>query len=549
MDCSTAFAVMGGLVGLDLWRRTGWTGWVASLLWSAVVRLTKCAAWHLRAAPTTFGSARWLQVAEARRLGLLGDTGLIVGKMAGGWFRPARFLRCADVEGSVVVMAPMGAGKGAGVVIPNLLTYRGSVICTDPKGENVAITARQRRTFGPVYCLDVGRPDRSHRFNPMDTLTRDPMLVAEDCKRLAELLMPKAARDEDDHWRLRSVSILTGVLAYVLDRYGDDPLRCNLATVDKLLSAPKAELEDTLADMLMSPQMVARSVAGRLLTSLDSEEGLNLLSNLAKGTELWGEGRVLGTLGQRSDFELERDVVSRTASLFICVPEDMAAVYAPFLRVMVGLGLQAVTRAGKAGIAAERTLFMLDEAASLGHIPELEQGMGHLRAYARAVIVFQDLAQLKETYRKWQSVLANASWQVLMGVNEADMAEMVSKMLGDRTVETRSAGVNTGADTLLAHHQNAGTGEASRRLLQPAEVMRMGRDAALVFVRGLPHPILAERLAYFEERAFAGLWDRWRDGKVPAPVHVLLEHKPLAIEQKALRIEEKPLRLGWSAGK
>ena len=79
------------------------------------------------------------------------------------------------------------------------------------------------------------------------------------------------------------------------------------------------------------------------------------------------------------------------------------------MRVMVGLSLHAVARVGKAGVAADRPLFMLDEAAALGHIPELEDGMGHLRAYARAVIIFQDLGQLQAVYRKWRSLLANAS--------------------------------------------------------------------------------------------------------------------------------------------
>ncbi|WP_271593077.1 type IV secretory system conjugative DNA transfer family protein [Bradyrhizobium sp. CCBAU 65884] len=38
----------------------------------------------------------------------------------------------------------MGAGKGIGVVIPNLFDYCGSVVCTDIKGENSAITRRRR---------------------------------------------------------------------------------------------------------------------------------------------------------------------------------------------------------------------------------------------------------------------------------------------------------------------------------------------------------------------------------------------------------------------
>lgn len=525
--------VVGGLVVADLWRGTGITWRSLRFGYQLAVRIGKALAWRCRSTPVTFGAARWLRAREAAALGLLGVRGLIVGTLG------KRLLRFADVEGSVVVFAPQGAGKGAGIVVPNLLTYPGSVICTDPKGENFAVTARARRQFGPVYCINVGDPERSHRFNPLDVVSRDLLRAVDDCARLAELLMPKDARDENSHWRDRSVSILTALLLYVIEKHGDDEGRCNLAAVHEIVTAPSAKLHDILKAMMTSGQFVVRSEAGLLANSLASEEGLNLLSNLSKGTGIWAEGRVLGRLAQRSDFDLERDVVGRVATLFVSVPEDMKAVYAPFMRVMVGLGLQAVARVGKAGVGAERPLFMLDEAAALGHIPELEDGMGHLRAYARAVLIFQDVGQVQGIYRKWRSLLANAACQVFFGVNDQDTAELVSKMLGDTTVEAPTFGVNTGADTMLAHHENVGIGQAGRRLMLPAEVLRMGRDTAVVFVRDAPHPVLAGRLRYFEDTRFTGLWDRWRDG---APAPLMIEHKPLRIGVEPLKLTDRRRR-------
>lgn len=99
-------------------------------------------------------------------------------------------------------------------------------------------------------------------------------------------------------------------------------------------------------------------------------------------------------------------------------------------------------------------------------------------------------------------------------------------MLGDTTVEAPTFGVNTGADTMLAHHENVGIGQAGRRLLLSAEVLRMGRDAAVVLVRDVPHPVLAGRLRYFEDARLAGLWDQWREG---APAPLMIENKPLRI--------------------
>src|SRR5690606_24240969 len=51
-------------------------------------------------------------------------------------------------EGHLMTIAPTGAGKGTGCVIPALLRHEGPVIVIDPKGENAAVTARRRREMG-----------------------------------------------------------------------------------------------------------------------------------------------------------------------------------------------------------------------------------------------------------------------------------------------------------------------------------------------------------------------------------------------------------------
>ena len=56
----------------------------------------------------------------------------------------------------LITFAPTGSGKGVGVIIPNLLHYRGPAIVIDPKGENFAVTARYRRDVlrQTIFLLD-----------------------------------------------------------------------------------------------------------------------------------------------------------------------------------------------------------------------------------------------------------------------------------------------------------------------------------------------------------------------------------------------------------
>ena len=51
-------------------------------------------------------------------------------------------------EQHMLTVAGSRSGKGVSAIIPNLLTYRGSVVAIDPKGELATLTAARRATGG-----------------------------------------------------------------------------------------------------------------------------------------------------------------------------------------------------------------------------------------------------------------------------------------------------------------------------------------------------------------------------------------------------------------
>src|SRR5258708_645642 len=105
------------------------------------------------------GSARW---GDPRRL--VGRYGLILGQARGGLLR-------LDQKGHLLTLAPTGGGKGIAAVLPNLLDYAGSVLCTDIKGECYAVSGRFRReALGhTVAALDpFGVAGGGAAYNPLD---------------------------------------------------------------------------------------------------------------------------------------------------------------------------------------------------------------------------------------------------------------------------------------------------------------------------------------------------------------------------------------------
>ena len=76
----------------------------------------------------------------------------------------------------LATFAPTGRGKGVGLLVPNLLHYRGSCVVTDPEGELAMLTGEHRRTrFGHrIVKLDpfgvCGPGAAADTFNPLDLI-------------------------------------------------------------------------------------------------------------------------------------------------------------------------------------------------------------------------------------------------------------------------------------------------------------------------------------------------------------------------------------------
>ena len=439
---------------------------------------------RLRSSPTTFGSARFATRRDLRRGGHLKGSGLILAKFG------SKLLRYNQPEGSVIVFAPQGAGKEAA---------SSSRTCSITGAASSAPTPRVKTTPSPPAAAVNSVPSGGSISvipRPPTASTRWTLFLPgsptalDDAKVLADLMLPHD-KHEEGHWRRRAHDVLTGFLLYVAEAYQKAPPLKNLAELHRLLCAPRAVLETTLQAMQGSPTPKVREVAGQLLRTLDVEETSNILSNVLKGTEPWSAGGAAAAVSAWSDFDLN-GLYTSPQSLFLIVPEELLSVYAGFLRVMVGLSMNAVFRAGRVSPPpAHRPLFLLDECAALGYLEPLEKGMGYLRAYGRAILIFQDIHQLQSIYSRAKSIIANSAARVAFAVNDEATAKMISEQLGQTTVTSRSIGVSQASDALIRHNAQAGFAEAGRPLLDPSEILRLAPRPGTGFHHGqlaLGHP-------------------------------------------------------------
>ena len=466
-----------------------------------------------RVAPSTsHGSARWGSGAE-----LLRPTGLLLGRpISGGDARSlkngtrASFLRYAG-EGHLLTVAPTRSGKGVGCVIPNLLTYPGSVLVTDPKGENYAVTARARRSLGQVvHALDpFDTVGGTAALNPLDLIDAESPDALDDARLIADMLVVADSKTGGEHafWNEEARGLLTG---FVLHVAASAPAELRtLAYVRELLTLPPLQFEALLDEMLESQAangLVARAAA-RVLQKAEKERS-GVISTAQNHTHFLDSPRMARVMSA-STFALE-ELKRDSTSVYLVLPPERMDGYHRWLRLMIAAALLSMTRTG--GQPPERVLFLLDEFAHLGRMQPVERDIGLVGGYGVTFwLLVQDLSQLKGTYvDRWQTFLANCDVLQAFGPNDWDTADYLSKMTGETTIlvesENASAGVSRGRHGQRQEGVARTVAEKGRRLVTPDEVLRLGGDEALLFVRGRP-PVRARRVSYLRDPAFAGLAD------------------------------------------
>jgi type IV secretion system protein VirD4 len=434
---------------------------------------------------TSHGSARFATSEEISQAKLLRRQGLILGRYRG------RMLRYSG-EGHLLTFAPTRSGKGVGCVIPNLLSWPGSVVVTDIKGENHAITATYRATLGEVHTLaPFANAAQSSGYNPLDFIRIGSAYELDDARLIAEMLVVPE-RTEPNHWEREARTLIIGLLLYICHHY--PVLSRHIKELRELVMEDAEGFDIILSTMMVSEhQVVARTARG--FSQKEPKERSAVISTAQAVTAVFDSPR-LCAITEQSSFKLE-DLKERTLSIYIIIPPEQLEAYRPYLRLMTGLCTAAMTRDARK--PKTTVLFLLDELPALGYMRPIEDGIGYLAGYGAKLWLFiQDLDQLERIYPKARSMIANCAVRQAFNVQDPATARLLSDMLGTATVRVASHGRTSPLPVrLLSHVFHSSSFEAARQLMTPDEILSQKRETQLLFVEGL-RGFAAHKIRYFE---------------------------------------------------
>jgi type IV secretion system protein VirD4 len=449
------------------------------------------------------GDARFATRREVRRAGLLGERGIILG----AWGR-----RCLMLDGQqgVCLAAPPRAGKGTGVVIPNLLNWPDSVICVDIKRENWRTTAGFREAAGQAcYLFDPFSEDRrTSRWNPFHYVSENPERRLNDLQRIAEMLYPDPP-NVDPFWTASARSLFLGIALYLfetpsLPKTIGEVLRQGMASDDEGFgehwkrtiegrnsgkSPLSAQCVRALYDVIDLAPVTASSIRKTFTSRLD----------------LW-LNPILDWATSGNDFDL-RELRSRRTSIYVGVNPDDLHRLRPVVNLLFqqAIGLQTRELPEHNPRLKYQVMMLLDEFASLGRIPIIGEAISYLPGYnVRVVMVVQTPSQLREVYgsHSAETMLKSLAARIVFAAKDHADAREISDELGFTTVRVKSLSmpvVEFGSQGRRSRSQTVT--EQRRALLLPQEVKTLGSEEAIIFYEGL-RPIRCRKIRYYQDRRF-----------------------------------------------
>jgi type IV secretion system protein VirD4 len=456
-----------------------------------------------RKKPSIHGDARFAHAGDLSRHGLFKPSanGILVGKFKGDLVR-------LSGQQFVILAAPTRSGKGVGVVIPNLLEYRESVVVLDIKQENYELTSGWRASQGQeVYLFNPFAENRhTHRWNPLSYVSQDPAFRVSDLMSIAAMLYPDGS-DEQKFWVSQARNAFMAFTLFLFGKWDDDekngiPLQLRnkptLGAVYRLSSGDGSDLRH-LYQLLAQQTFLdgnAQAAFANLLSQAN-ETFASILGTFKEPLNAW-INPVLDAATSEDDFLLT-DVRKKKMTIYIGIQPNKLAesrlIVNLFFSQLINLNTKELPQNNPAW--KHQCLLLMDEFTSIGKVEIIASAVSYMAGYnMRLLPVIQSMSQLDATYGKdvSRTLITNHALQIVFAPREQQDANDYSDMLGYTTV--RKENITRGREVSRSHS------EERRALMLPQELKAMGSEKEVFLYEGIPHPVMCEKIRYYQDKYF-----------------------------------------------
>lgn len=513
-DYLTAFQVSAGL----------------ALLIPTVVFLIVCAGMLMKPKRELHGSARFANRSEIAKHGLLKKAfnpdeapDLLIGKYGNN------YLRWSGNE-FLYLAAPTRSGKGVGIVIPNCLHYRDSMVVFDPKLENFLITGGYRAAHGqevflfnpagkmPEHERNPNAPLVSHRWNPCTYIRRNPVYTYKDVKNIASIMYPKPVKDSGSatFFQESAQNLFAGLLLYMVEteHERDQSLPENKTTLANLFRLTTPSGGRTLAEWIKDEMILREQQTHTQL----SQNCRSLLMGFANGNAKTGAdilATLIAPLGifidpvveaatSGDDFYLD-EVRKKRMTVYIGIVPTETAVFSRltnlFFSQLITVNVEQGLPSNNPDALKYQCCLLMDEFTALGVIPAIQHGVSYIAGYGlRLLLIIQTPSQVTDLYGRdaTRTFFTNFGCQIVYPPREQTDAEEYSKLVGYETFKAKSISHSSGK----GNSHSTSTSDQRRAVMNPDEMKMMPKSDCIISL-GNSRPIYAKKIVYYTDPVFA----------------------------------------------
>ena len=340
----------------------------------------------------------------------------------------------SNSECNIAIMGPPGSGKTSGIAIINAITFSGSVLAVDIKGDLYNYVSKHTKRKILRFCPDspTALKDSLH-FDPFAELKKmsptDQKLYLES---VATVLIPDEGGEAGNYFTTRARKMFQGITFLILHKNPDTDfptvihsiLQGNVFNwVTESMESDCAPSKELLASFYGNNEKNITSAYDALCTALVH------FSNPILDELLSNKGKCV------SIAELDKGY-----DIYMQISQEHLDAYAPLFTLLIQSFSTAFTKRPDTSTGAKNRpiLMLLDEFPQLTFSYKMiNSNLSTLRSKSIiCMVIQQNLSQLEYRFQPAgaRSILGNCNYQIILGSNDINSSKVFSDTFGSRKV-------------------------------------------------------------------------------------------------------------------
>ena len=397
---------------------------------------------------------------------------------------------------NVLIIGGSGSGKTRFWLKPNLLQCHSSYVVTDPKGDIVIDCGNVLlRNHYQIKIFNTINFSKSMRYNPFEYIHCE-----KDVLKLVTVLMANTkgeGQSGDPFWDRSERLLYTALIAYI--HYEFPKEEQNFTSLLEMLNSMEVREDDedfqNPVDLMFEDLEKNKpgTFAGRQYKLFKLAAGKTLKSVLISAGSRLAPFDIQELRDLTSADELQLDTLGDRKTALFLIMSDTDATF-NFLIAMIYSQLfnllceKADDKYG--GRLPVHVRCLIDEAANIGQIPNLEKLVATIRSREiSACLVWQAQSQIKALYKdNADTIIGNMDSRVFLGGTEEGTLKSWSEALGKETIDSYNTGESRGRD--ISHSMNYQ--KLGHDLMSKDELAVMEGGKCILQLRGV-RPFLSDK--------------------------------------------------------